>query len=124
MSNDEQLSLYGVPVIFDPEMEQGRYALVDKATGKVLAEGQVPAGAGVAVPGLQAAAGPQAGSQGQAGPAPGPEPPEGRTRTLAGVLAGYRWPGCGGLDRLRKGQQAAAVRAARAALDVLNAEPD
>jgi hypothetical protein len=63
------------------------------------------------------------GPPGEAGAAGQPcEPSAARVRTLAGVLAGYRWPGRAG--RLRKGQQAAAEAAARVALQQLAGEPD
>ena len=73
-----------------------------------------PAAAAVLAAG-QGSGGPQA--RRQAG-----EPSEARVRTLAGTLAGYRWPGQAG--KLRKGQQAAAERVARAALLQLAEEDD
>lgn len=57
----------------------------------------------------------------------GPDPAavsDHRVRGLAGVLAGFRWPNRGGFEKLKKGQQEAALRAARAALEALAAEPD
>lgn len=45
-------------------------------------------------------------------------------RSLAGVLAGFRWPGRGSFEKLRKGQQEAARKAAWTALETLAAEPD
>lgn len=50
--------------------------------------------------------------------------PEHRVRALAHTMAGMRWPGRGSFEKLKKGQQEAAVRAARAALERLAAEPD
>lgn len=50
---------------------------------------------------------------------------EHRVRALAGTIAGYRWPGAGSFERLKKPQQAAAaLNAARLALERLAAEPD
>lgn len=50
--------------------------------------------------------------------------PEHRVRALANTLAGFRWPGRGSFDALKKGQQEAALAVARTALEMLAQEPD
>lgn len=45
-----------------------------------------------------------------------PEPSAHRVRSLAGVLAGFAWPGRGTFDDLRKPQQRAAIELARRTL--------
>ena len=46
-----------------------------------------------------------------------------RVRLFANVLAGYRWPGRGGFEGLKKAQQRACLDAAREALERLAREP-
>lgn len=55
---------------------------------------------------------------------PDPEIPDHRVRSLAGVLAGFRWPGRESFEKLKKPQQAAALAAARATLVRLAREPE
>jgi len=45
--------------------------------------------------------------------------PEHRVRALAGVMAGFRWPGCGPLEKLKPSRREAALDAARVALEAL-----
>lgn len=88
--------------------------------------GQLPLpGAPAVLPGSAGQGGAVAAGAGRGSPAAAPapaQPSEARIRTLAGTLAGYRWPGQGG--KLRRGQQAAAEAAARVALQTLAGEPD
>lgn len=53
-----------------------------------------------------------------------PSVPDHRVRVLATVLAGFRWPDRGSFEKLKKGQQQAALDAARGALEHLAAEPE
>lgn len=50
------------------------------------------------------------------------EVPAQRVRALAGILAGFQWPDRGSFEKLTKGQQAAALDAARAALERIAAD--
>lgn len=54
--------------------------------------------------------------------APTPEISQGRVRAIAGVLAGFRWPGRGGFEKLKLDQQNAALRVARRALENMENE--
>jgi hypothetical protein len=53
-----------------------------------------------------------------------PEPSAHRVEALAGLLAGFRWPGRNSFDQLKKSQKAAALDAANEALMRLQSEPD
>lgn len=54
---------------------------------------------------------------------PPPTVPEYRVRVLAGIVAGFAWPGRGSFDALPRSLQAAATDAARGALERVAAEP-